>query len=246
MEHLWSLCIEEQFYLLWPTIWSLCLLHRNDANGRRHATRVALAVLIAEPFVRDPLFPLPARLPQSRHVPHAGRRPHVRCARRSAARPRPLRAASTPASPAGPGCCRCLIFVVLNALTRALPELLGSSPRHDAQRLSSSSCGCCGWSRNPASLQGRILNQPVVAWVGRLSYSLYIWQTFFTHHLNVEVFGTRRLVDQLPRQLALRFSARPSSRTTSSSAQRCVSATSASAACTGMKSKGRKSGSNYG
>jgi peptidoglycan/LPS O-acetylase OafA/YrhL len=44
--------------------------------------------------------------------------------------------------------------------------------------------------RNPASLQGRILNRPIVAWVGRLSYSLYIWQTFFTHHLNVEVFGS--------------------------------------------------------
>jgi peptidoglycan/LPS O-acetylase OafA/YrhL len=43
--------------------------------------------------------------------------------------------------------------------------------------------------RNPRSLQGRILNQPAVAWVGRLSYSLYLWQTFFTHHRNVEVFG---------------------------------------------------------
>ena len=42
--------------------------------------------------------------------------------------------------------------------------------------------------RNPASLQGRLFNQPVIAWVGRLSYSLYIWQTFFTHSLNIQVF----------------------------------------------------------
>lgn len=44
--------------------------------------------------------------------------------------------------------------------------------------------------RNPASLSGRVFNQPAMTWVGRLSYSLYIWQTFFLHHLNIEVFGS--------------------------------------------------------
>jgi peptidoglycan/LPS O-acetylase OafA/YrhL len=43
--------------------------------------------------------------------------------------------------------------------------------------------------RNPVSTSGRMFNQPAIAWVGRLSYSLYIWQTFFLHHLNIEVFG---------------------------------------------------------
>jgi len=33
------------------------------------------------------------------------------------------------------------------------------------------------------------MNWPVVMWVGRLSYSLYIWQTFFLHHDNVAVFA---------------------------------------------------------
>jgi peptidoglycan/LPS O-acetylase OafA/YrhL len=43
--------------------------------------------------------------------------------------------------------------------------------------------------RNPSSRTGRIFNQSAVAWIGRLSYSLYLWQTLFTHHLDVEVFG---------------------------------------------------------
>ncbi len=56
MEHLWSLCIEEQFYILWPTTLVLCLLHRGGAAGRRRATAIALAVLIAEPFIRLACF----------------------------------------------------------------------------------------------------------------------------------------------------------------------------------------------
>jgi peptidoglycan/LPS O-acetylase OafA/YrhL len=43
--------------------------------------------------------------------------------------------------------------------------------------------------RNPTTIVGRIMNHPTVAWIGRLSYSLYIWQTFFLHHLDIEVFG---------------------------------------------------------
>jgi peptidoglycan/LPS O-acetylase OafA/YrhL len=40
----WSLCIEEQFYLLWPL--TLVLL------GRRNAGRVAIFIVCAEPFIR--------------------------------------------------------------------------------------------------------------------------------------------------------------------------------------------------
>jgi peptidoglycan/LPS O-acetylase OafA/YrhL len=42
--HLWSLSVEEQFYLLWPGVLAL--------GGRRHAERVAWAAVIAGPLLR--------------------------------------------------------------------------------------------------------------------------------------------------------------------------------------------------
>ena len=44
LSHVWSLAVEEQFYLLWPPV--LVLL------GRRRAARVALAVVLLAPLVR--------------------------------------------------------------------------------------------------------------------------------------------------------------------------------------------------
>jgi peptidoglycan/LPS O-acetylase OafA/YrhL len=44
LQHLWSLSVEEKFYLLWP----FTLL----AAGRRNATRIALAVVLIVPIIR--------------------------------------------------------------------------------------------------------------------------------------------------------------------------------------------------
>jgi peptidoglycan/LPS O-acetylase OafA/YrhL len=187
MEHLWSLCIEEQFYVLWPATLVLCLLHRRDAPGRRRATQVALTVLIAEPFVRLICFRyLPAYHNTGMfHMQADGlmfgvlgalQQGHTRFERIYTRVTR------------WPWLLPALIFLVLNALTVRFQNYwdlpLGMTLNGFLVLM---------WLlwlvRNPASLQGRILNQPVVAWIGRLSYSLYIWQTFFTHSLNVEVFG---------------------------------------------------------
>jgi len=187
MEHLWSLCIEEQFYILWPTTLVLCLLHRRDAIGRLRATRIALAVLVAEPFVRVIFY---------RYVPTYGnvgmfhmqadglmfgaigalQQGHARFERIYARATR------------WPWLMPVLIFGVLNALTVTFQNYwdlpIGITLNGFLILM---------WLlwlvRNPRSVQGRVLNQPAVAWVGRLSYSLYIWQTFFTHHLDTEVLG---------------------------------------------------------
>jgi peptidoglycan/LPS O-acetylase OafA/YrhL len=187
MEHLWSLCIEEQFYILWPTALVLCLLHRSDAIGRRRATRIALTVVIAEPFIRLICYRyLPAyRNMGMFHMQADGlmfgalgalQQGHARFERIYACVTR------------WPWLLPVLIFLVLNSLTVRFQNYwdlpLGMTLNGFLILM---------WLlwlvRNPTSLQGRILNQPAVAWIGRLSYSLYIWQTFFTHHLNVEVFG---------------------------------------------------------
>ena len=196
MEHLWSLCIEEQFYLLWPTTLVLCLLHRNVSAGRRNATRIALALLIAEPFVRILCFRyLPAyRNTGMFHMQADGlmfgalgalQQGHARFERIYARATR------------WPWLLPVLIFIVLGSLTARFQNYwdlpLGMTLNGFLILM---------WLlwvvRNPTSLQGRILNQPVVTWIGRLSYSLYLWQTFFTHHLDVEVFGRNGWWDTFP------------------------------------------------
>ena len=187
MEHLWSLCIEEQFYILWPTVLVLCLLHRNDATGRRRATRIALAVLIAEPFVRIICYryaPAWRNLGMFHMQADGLMFGALGALQQGRARFEGVYDRAT----RWPWLLPLLIFVVLNALTVRFQNYwdlpIGMTLNGFVILM---------WmlwlTRNPASLQGRVLNQPVVAWLGRLSYSLYIWQTFFTHHLNVEVFG---------------------------------------------------------
>jgi peptidoglycan/LPS O-acetylase OafA/YrhL len=196
MEHLWSLCIEEQFYLLWPTTLVLCLLHRNVAAGRRYATRIALALIIAEPFLRILCFRyLPAfRNTGMFHMQADGlmfgaigalQQGHARFERVYVRATR------------WPWLLPVLIFLVLGSLTVRFQNYwdlpLGMTINGFLILM---------WMlwlvRNPASVQGRILNQPAVMWVGRLSYSLYLWQTFFTHHLDVEVFGRNGWWDTFP------------------------------------------------
>ena len=196
MEHLWSLCIEEQFYLLWPTTLVLCLLHRDAAAGRRNATRIAIAVLLAEPFVRILCFRyLPALHNTGMfHMQADGlmfgalgalQQGHARFERIYARATR------------WPWLLPVLIFLVLGSLTVRFQNYwdlpLGMTLNGFLILM---------WLlwlvRHPASLQGRILNQHAVAWIGRLSYSLYLWQTFFTHHLDVEVFGRNGWWDTFP------------------------------------------------
>jgi peptidoglycan/LPS O-acetylase OafA/YrhL len=196
MEHLWSLCIEEQFYVLWPTTLVLCLLHRKGSDGRRYATRIALTILVAEPFVRILCFRyLPAyRNTGMFHMQADGlmfgalgalQQGHARFERIYARTTR------------WPWLLPVLIFIVLGSLTVRFQNYwdlpLGMTLNGFLILM---------WLlwlvRNPTSLQGRILNQPLIAWIGRLSYSLYIWQTFFTHHLDVEVFGRNGWWDTFP------------------------------------------------
>jgi peptidoglycan/LPS O-acetylase OafA/YrhL len=196
MEHLWSLCIEEQFYLLWPTTLVLCLLHRNVAAGRRYATRIALGLIVAEPFIRILCFRyLPAfRNTGMFHMQADGlmfgalgalQQGHARFERIYARATR------------WPWLLPALIFIVLGSLTVRFQNYwdlpIGMTLNGFLILM---------WLlwlvRNPISIQGRILNQPVVMWIGRLSYSLYLWQTFFTHHLDVEVFGRNGWWDTFP------------------------------------------------
>lgn len=49
-------------------------------------------------------------------------------------------------------------------------------------------------TRNPTSAVGRILNCKPIVHIGILSYSIYLWQTLFLHHDNAQVFGSSSAV----------------------------------------------------
>ena len=187
LEHLWSLCIEEQFYLIWPALLVLSVVHRKGSDGRRIATRIAIGVILAEPFIRVFSYRfLPAfHNPGAFHMQADGlmfgalgalQQGHERFEklyRRATRWPRLIPV---------------LLFLVSGALGMKF-ENYWNMPIG----ITINGYLILMWMlwlvRNPLSISGRIFNQPAVAWIGRLSYSLYIWQTFFLHHLNIEVLG---------------------------------------------------------
>jgi peptidoglycan/LPS O-acetylase OafA/YrhL len=189
MEHLWSICVEEQFYLIWPAVLVFCILHRKGSVGRRSATRVAIAVILAEPFIRTFSF---------RFLPnfHNAGAFHMQAdglmfgalgaLQQGHARFEKLYTRMTK----WPWLLPLALFFGSGALGIRFGNYwnmpIGTSLDYFLILM---------WLlwlvRNPASVQGRLFNQPAIAWLGRLSYSLYIWQTFFLHPGNAAVWGSR-------------------------------------------------------
>ncbi|WP_158945930.1 acyltransferase [Granulicella sp. S190] len=186
LEHFWSLSIEEQFYFLWPLILFYCL-RRPGAEGRLKATKVAIAIILVSPVVRVLCFTI-----WRNTVLKNGYSFHMRE--------------------------DSLMFGCLFALVQGTPlferiyayvtriwwippavillsDLIGSRFQNYWNfPLGFTVCGAAIaffllWCvRNPTSALGRFLNSRIIVHIGVLSYSIYIWQTFFLHHLNKLVF----------------------------------------------------------
>jgi len=186
-EHLWSLCIEEQFYLLWPSILVFCLLRRREGAGKALAAKIALAVIVVEPIVRVVWFRLP-------NVTHNSGMIHLNCDG--------LMFGALAALTQGTKHFEALY----RRVTRwpwLLPVLLFGVSGASGVRFQNYWNFPLGWTidgalamfwmvwltRNPETTMGRALSLGWVMWIGRLSYSLYIWQTLFTHHENVTIAG---------------------------------------------------------
>jgi peptidoglycan/LPS O-acetylase OafA/YrhL len=186
-EHLWSLCIEEQFYLLWPAVLIFCMLHKKTSDGRRGAARVCLVVIAIEPFVRMLSFHFLPNFhnPGAFHMQADGLafgalgallQGHERFER------------FYKTTMHWPWLAPVVLFFVSGTL-----GIKYGNYWNLPVGITVNGFLILMWLlwlvRNPLSVSGRVFNTPWMAWIGRLSYSLYIWQTLFLHHASIEIVG---------------------------------------------------------
>lgn len=170
--HTWSLSIEEQFYVLWPAVLVLA--------GRRRSRTIALWIMLLEPFVRvGSYFAFPSR---RGFIPVMG---HTRMDVLLAG----CLLALVEYSPSGKEwltrhvTSRRALFAFLLLLLNVVLSDVGHGSYvlpigYSVQEVSIAVLLL--WAMSHADGQiGRVLNAASVRWLGRLSYSLYLWQQFF-------------------------------------------------------------------
>jgi len=172
--HLWSLAVEEQFYLLWPAaLWLL---------GKRKGLALAAAVLVLVPLIRLATWRyFPEELP--------GLKWQFQTVCDSLATGCLL--AGLQGWLAGQNRFNQVIasnymlwlpvlLISLNSWVAGHPRLnfaVGQSGLNLGLALFIQHC-----LRHPQSWSSRVLNQRPLVWLGVLSYSLYLWQQLFLNH----------------------------------------------------------------
>ncbi|MGO8994521.1 MAG: acyltransferase family protein [Polyangiaceae bacterium] len=180
--HMWSLAVEEQFYLGWPLL--LFLL------GKRRGLFVALGVIVLAPVVRVATLHL--------HLgPQAGIGESFQTVADSIAAGCVLACVigELEASPRYTAFQRSRAFVLVPLFALAVAVV----SQHGSTTLSLAFGETClnlsialiihYGIRHPESPAGRVLNLRPLVYVGTLSYSLYLWQQLFLNRSSTQWFA---------------------------------------------------------
>lgn len=201
--HLWSLSIEEQFYLIWPVV---------VKRWHRYRTAILVGVMGLTPIFRAGLYALRIHNGLTASLPVYADQLAIGC----------LLAVLGPRLPRISKPVALLMLVgafsiqwfPANSATRTLFVLFGLRPLLDV-------C-LAGLVLHVIQVPYRALNWRPVAWLGRISYSLYLWQELFcgngSFHLGYSLVLlalacaclSYYLVEQPMLQLRQRFQARGS------------------------------------
>ncbi len=199
LEHLWSISMEEQFYLVWPFV-LVYFLRRLGQEGKNAAAIFPLAVLVVSPVARVLL-----NRSHNEALHHASLNYFrwdfimygclVALLQHTIGFEKVYRAA-TRIWWVPPG-----VMLVCSGLSAWFENrfdlTVGYTINGFAVAMFMVWC-----TRNAESVVGRVLNWGPVAQVGVLSYSIYLWQTLFTHTGNERVFGWWPWIGSFPGSLA--------------------------------------------
>jgi peptidoglycan/LPS O-acetylase OafA/YrhL len=179
--HLWSLSVEEQFYLLWP--WTIAAL------GPRKGFWVAAAVLVVSPMARTLQWVLRYHYPELANMETFPTIADALAAGCLLALGRQLlherdwylRFTSASAFLLVPA----LALVLNRYRAYTIGEVFGEALMNLCIALCIDRC-----VRIPNDRVGRILNWRPIALIGVLSYSLYLWQQLFLNRNSLAVYAS--------------------------------------------------------
>jgi peptidoglycan/LPS O-acetylase OafA/YrhL len=180
--HSWSLSVEEQFYLTWPVVLTLCIRGRGRDLGARRAFRMALMGLLLFPLVRVIVFAF------SRNGVLTGAFIFDYVAAGSAialfmetSTWKPGRRALANVLESRTAPLLFLLALVLHAIFAGTTRWLFAIDMIAITPIEAVVLAIfVAWAvRNPQTLTGRALNMRALRIVGIGSYSLYLWQQLF-------------------------------------------------------------------
>ena len=180
--HFWSLCVEEQFYLLWP----VCLLMVLKGKGRPGARSLAVALILIAPLFRLAVFVLVKNQPMRAFV-------YTMLPSQMDGLMFGCLAALAEGEPQWEHIYRRAERYIWAApfwfflVSNYLRILLGAGYQRTIAPTLDGLCVVLAliWCiRNPMCGVGRALNWRPIVHIGVISYSIYLWQTWFLHSDN--------------------------------------------------------------